>query len=326
MTASPLSSGQMLSGLKSALSVPETLEPLLETTMLEVSRTLRIPIAPGFIWSAIIRIKDFASEASWRGDEPDRRKYEDPVDVRGYPSLYAEDHWEGQPVNDFKHVGITCWDFDFARDRGAELPEMAEIDRLLLADHFEAMVSAQVNGFYGRGGKEPDTEFRALYLDHLVTRWQSGALLAENFRILTDDGDLFDGRGRLIGMDFRIRSTGELRKIREAVGPDRFEAFLERGVILNGPSGGSLARAHAPKLRERLDAALADEGRSAGVNFRPDIHLETYATFLAERPEMRPFWRSCRRDLGGNVMIDLLAREMDRREAGAKPDVSPAAG
>lgn len=332
MSSEDLSScvpGLLAARVKEALEVPEALRPLVETTSLEVTRCLEVPISPGFSWSAHIRIRDFGYQGSWRGESPDAtsqdRPVDRPVDVRGFPQVYAEATWSGSKINDFKDVGVTCWDLDFAEGSGAEVPTTAETDRMLLRGHFEPLGPAQVSGFFSRGGAELTPDMRSSHLESLVARWQAGTLAAERFRLLTDDGDLFDGTGLLIGMTEHIRSTGQLRMLRAAFDEEGFEALFDLGLIYSGVNGSALSRTAAPKLRDRLDAALADESRSAGLNFHLAISLETFARFLAERPEPRPFWRSHRRELGKDMIATLLKMEVERIKSGMTPDAGPGA-
>lgn len=315
----------LAANLKSVLAVAEPLRPLIETTNFEVTRLIEIPIAPGFRWSASLRIRDFGHQGGWMGDSPDSAKHEKPIEVHGYPSLFAEEIWEGAKINDFHHVGLTCWDMDFGRENGADLPAADDADLMILRGKLEPLNQAQVSGFYSRGGAEMTPEMKTKHLESLATRWHAGTLTAERFRLLTDDGDLFDGAGRLIGIDESIRSTGQLRKIRAAFDDAGFEALFDLGVIYSGVNGSALSRAASPKLRDRLDAAMADETRSAGLNFHLAISLETFARFLAQRPEPRPFWRSHRRELGKDMIATLLKMEVERIQSGMKPDASPGA-
>lgn len=311
--------------LKDVLAVPDALRPLVDTTSFEVTRLLEIPISAGFQWSASLWIRDFGHHGAWRGDAPDASRQDRPIEVHGYPSVFAEEIWEGAKVNDFHHVGLTCWDLDFGQEAGAQLPATENADLMILRGKYGPLSQAQVSGFYSRGGPEMTPEMKTRHLESLMTRWTAGTLAADRFRLLTDDGDLFDGTGRLIGMDETIRSTGQLRKIRAAFDQAEFEALFDLGVIYNGVNGSSLARAASPKLRERLDAALADEARSAGLNFHLAISLETFARFLAQSPEPRPFRRSHRRELGEDMMATLLKMEVERVQSGTKLDAGPGA-
>ncbi|MCE6958386.1 hypothetical protein LAZ40_04855 [Cereibacter sphaeroides] len=303
-----LSPSGLHAALLGALEVPEAERPLLESTSFRISRQLAFPISEGFTWRASIEVEDFACGTTWHSREAEARAGR--IRVSGYPQLFAPDRYDGQEINDFSHVDVTFWDFDYAQRLGTAVPDEEQVDVAILSGETRFLDTARIADCVG-DLPEDRTE---TFLADLIARTREGTVRPERMRLLADD-DVFDGAGRLLGREWRIRSPHRLRDLRDQAGAERIEAWFESGLLVHGVTGQRLTRELAPKQRGRIDDILEGITAQVAIDIRPVIAPGTWATYIATLPEAPPFWRFHRRGIAVGWQAEILALEHERRSS-----------
>ncbi|MCW3784447.1 hypothetical protein [Defluviimonas salinarum] len=282
-----------------------------------VSQSFTLTLSEGLRLMCRTEYEDFWFGGAWTSADL-TAKGRDPVRPTVIPELWFPEDFEGREVNAYAHSCCILLDPAFGETRGMEIDDTALARHLRFGETtpFEGLSPRDREG-YGQS---------AAYLAYLSGQSGKGPVPdLDRMRILTDHGDVYDGRGRLRSVRTPLHGK-DAHDLFDRLGEEGLRNLFETGVLV---IGRGVPGPKGPGHEGRVDRALArladpERPRSAGfgVEVEVDYSPEAFAS-VAEAMALKPFEPAPRTLSDGvNLSAALLREEMRVREA-ARPEARP---
>lgn len=219
----------------------------------------------------------FSDTLAWASSDPNRKDNGRDRVFRAYARLYVPifDGIYGE-MNRYEHVGVKVHNYAWLRHRGVVAQTTAALDKILCSNPYDVPEDWLAVGDSGR-----DYDMSQDHILWLGAQLAAGTCDLTEIRIVSDEGAIFDGNGRLIWMSPHLSLTTWREDIVATYGLAGAAALVDETVIASGPQTVGLRKAALhPKNIARMQAALAVPDARQRPTVYVDGDPETFAAVL----------------------------------------------